>query len=181
MEIIIPDDLGYPEEWRNLKVEGFEHYQVSNYGRIRNGESGRLRKPKDNGRGYCQVALKRYGQQRYVYIHREVARAFLPDFAEELQVNHIDKDKTHNYVSNLAMVTDNQNKAWSRKEYIEGHLKVQGKIVQVYDLDGNLVFEHLGLWDLCRKYHLDPRSIQRNIIGRKKTYHGLIFKYREIG
>lgn len=75
---------------------------VSNYGRIKNSKNGVMRNGKDNGRGYISVTLKSNGIQKYVYIHREVARAFLSDFNENLQVNHIDKNKSHNYITNKA-------------------------------------------------------------------------------
>lgn len=181
MEVIVPENLSYNEEWKDLMYEGFENYQVSNYGRVRNKENGCIRKVKDNGRGYLNVTLKRRGKELYIYIHREVAKLFLPDFDETLQVNHKDKNKYHNYISNLEMVTDSGNKLWSKDEYVNGHLKSQGKIIQVYDTNGNLLLEHLGLWDFCRKYNHDPRAVQRVITGEKKTHHGLIFKYREIG
>ena len=181
MEVIISENLPYVEEWKNLTHQGFEHYQVSNYGRVRNQKNGCIRRAKDNGHGYLNITLKSHGNQLCIYIHREVARLFLPDFDEALQVNHKNKNKLHNYVSNLEMMTDSENKLWSKDEYIAGHLQAQGKILQVYDMDGNLILEHFGLWDFCRKYNYDSRSIQRVIRGQKKSYRGLTFKYREIG
>lgn len=76
------------------------------------------------------------------------------------------------------MVTDSENKKHSRQEYIDGHLRSQGKILQVYDLQGNFIMEYLGLWEFCRKYNHDPRAIQRVINGEMKYHHGLVFKYK---
>lgn len=107
--------------------------------------------------------------------------AFLPDYDSSLQVNHKDKNKRNNAVWNLEMVTDSENKKWSRDEYIKGHLKSQGKIIQVFDLNGNFLFENDGLWETCRKYGFDPRSVQRVIKGEHKTHKGYIFKYKSVG
>ena len=43
------------------------------------------------------------------YIHRIVAKAFIPNPEGKLSVNHIDCDKTNNHVSNLEWVTYAEN------------------------------------------------------------------------
>ncbi len=43
------------------------------------------------------------------YIHRIIAEAFLADYSEDLQVDHINGIKTDNRVENLEMVTNAQN------------------------------------------------------------------------
>ncbi len=43
------------------------------------------------------------------YIHRIIAEAFLGDYSEDLQVNHINGIKTDNRVENLEMVTNAEN------------------------------------------------------------------------
>lgn len=169
------------EVWKNISIPNYEHFLVSNLGRVRNSKTGNFIAIGDNGRGYCNCKLKANGISKTVYVHRLVAEAFLPDWGTKLQVNHIDKNKKNNRVDNLEMVTDSENKKWSQKEYIDGHLKTQGKTVLVYDLDGNFLMEYRGLWEFCRKYNHDPRSVQRVIKGEKKYHHNLVFKYKEEG
>ena len=168
------------EEWRNLTIEHFEHFQVSNFGKIRNTLTNHILAQTDNGRGYLNVKLKSSPYSTTRYVHRLVAMMFLPDYNEELQVNHIDKNKKNNNVSNLEMVTDSENKIWSHEEYVSGHLKTQGKIVQVFDMDNNFLFESLGLWETSRKYGFDPRLIQRVIAGEIKHHKGYKFKYKSV-
>lgn len=168
------------QEWRNLNIEHFEHFQVSNYGRVKNSITGNILSQGDNGRGYCNVTLKARPYETKKYIHRLVAMAFLPDFDEKLQVNHIDKNKKNNHVSNLEMVTDSENKKWSKKEYIEGHLKTQGKILQVFDLDDNLLFEEFGVYKACRKHGFDVSSVYKVINGKNKHHKGYKFKIKSI-
>ncbi len=177
MEIKIPENLPYKEEWKNLLFEGFEHYQVSNYGRVYNPNTNTYLRAKDNGSGYLNITLKNHGEQKHIYVHREVARLFLPDFKEELQVNHIDKIKYHNYVSNLEMVTDSENKLWSSDEYISGHIDTQGRWIYVYDTKGNLVDSAFGIYKYCRDHGHDVSSVYKVLSGKYSTHHGLVFSY----
>ena len=169
------------EIWKNISIPGYEHFMVSNLGRVKNSKTDHIMTIGDNGRGYCNCKIKTGGITKTVYVHRLVAEAFLPDWDPTLQVNHIDKNKKNNCVTNLEMVTDAENKEWSRREYIDGHLKAQGKTILVYDLEGNFIMEYRGLWEFCRKYGHDPRAVQRVISGQQKYHHNLVFKYKEEG
>lgn len=168
------------EEWRNLTIDHFNHFQVSNYGRVRNILTNHIIAQTDNGRGYLNVKLKARPYSTTKYVHRLVAMMFLPNYSEMLQVNHIDKNKKNNNLDNLEMVTDSENKRWSRNEYIDGHLRAQGKILQIYDKNDKLIVEQLGLWNTCRKYGFDPRAVQRVITGKAKHHKGYKFKYKSV-
>ena len=92
------------EEWR--PVDGYENYEVSNFGRVkslnyhRTDKEGIL-KPGKNKDGYLYVGLCRNGKMKYFKVHKLVAEAFLPNPECFEQVNHKDEDKTNNCVSNL--------------------------------------------------------------------------------
>lgn len=98
------------EEWR--PIPGFEDlYEVSNLGRVKslgNGSSGnskqRILKTRKTENGYMTVTLHNNGRHD-LKVHRIVASAFLGlDIHNlEIQVNHIDEDKTNNNVSNLEL------------------------------------------------------------------------------
>lgn len=166
------------EKWLPIKLEDFKGYEVSNMGKIRT-SNGKIRRDKDNGRGYRSMTLKKKGKSRTVYIHREVARCFLPDFDENLQVNHKDRDKTNNSLDNLEMVTAKENINHSKDNILRSRLQSQGKVVEVYDLNGNFIESFLGLGQGCKSRNLDPRSVQRVIKGEFKSYKGFVFKYSE--
>ena len=100
------------EEWRDVK--GFEgEFQVSNLGNVR----GLKRKPyvHVNQNGYIQTVLRTGDswatrKDKFAYIHRLVAEAFLPNPDNLPEVHHKDCDKHNNRVDNLAWVTVAQNR-----------------------------------------------------------------------
>lgn len=88
------------EEWRD--ITGHENYQVSNFGRVRNIETGRILKLHDVGRNrkYKRVGLE---DGKYYLVHRLVAQEFIPNTDPEhlTQVNHKDEDPSNNHSDNL--------------------------------------------------------------------------------
>jgi len=96
------------EEWR--PVANFEGYCVSNLGRVRSerGE-GRVLKYKDNGKGYLTVSLSKNNVVQTTYIHRLVAEAFIPNPDDKKCVDHIDRNKQNNVISNLRWATYSEN------------------------------------------------------------------------
>lgn len=70
---------------------------------------GRTLKPAYDKDGYLRVALTNNGKRKSYHIHRLVARTFLKNYDEKLQVNHINGIKDDNRVDNLEMVTLQEN------------------------------------------------------------------------
>lgn len=173
--------MNIEEQWKSINLPGYEHFLISNFGRVKNSQTGHFIAIGDNGSGYANCKIKSKGKTKTLYIHRLVAEAFLNNWDSNLQVNHIDKNKQNNHVDNLEMVTDSQNKRHSHSEYLTGHLEAQGKTVLVFDLNDNFIMEYKGLYQFCKKYNHDPRAVQRVIKGEQKYHHGLKFKYKELG
>ena len=94
------------EEWRPM----VDHpkFLVSNKGRVAS-VFGKVFKTWVNHKGYEQVALSEFGKQFTVKVHREVAKAFLPQEEGKDQINHIDGNKLNNEVSNLEWCTAKEN------------------------------------------------------------------------
>ena len=96
------------EIWKNVTMEPFTDYMISNKGRLKN-KSGRIMKTTYDKHGYERLTLNCKGVSKTVKIHKLVADAFLikPENAEV--VNHIDGNKKNNFLENLEWVTQSEN------------------------------------------------------------------------
>jgi hypothetical protein len=81
-------------------------YSVSDDGLVMNHRTGRILRPEDDRRGYERVSL--WG--RHQKVHRLVAQRFLPAPTDEnVVVDHIDRNRMNNNVSNLRWVSHREN------------------------------------------------------------------------
>ena len=86
------------EVWKKID----DRYSVSNLGRIKSTYSSKERILKQRiVNGYAKVNLYNNGVMKSASVHRLVAEAFIPNPDNLTQVNHIDENKTNNYVENL--------------------------------------------------------------------------------
>lgn len=109
------------EIWKDIKCyEGM--YQVSNLGRIKslsrevNSRFGTyitdelIRKLNYKKDGYVNIDLSKNNNHKYYRVHRLVLSTFNPvDNMNNLQVNHIDGNKSNNKLTNLEWVTAKEN------------------------------------------------------------------------
>ena len=97
-----------------MKVDilGYEGvYQVDEVGNVYSLRFGKVKvlKPGVSYTGYYSVGLYKDNKSKNHRVQRLVACAFLADYDEDLQVDHIDEDKSNNSVSNLRMVSNMDN------------------------------------------------------------------------
>jgi len=95
------------EKWKNIK--GFEFYQISDHGNVRNSRTGKILKPSANHENYLVVQLCSAGQKKNKKIHRLVAEAFVPNPDNLPQVDHIKGDRHDNRASKLRWVSCSSN------------------------------------------------------------------------
>lgn len=115
-------------------IEEFPKYKISNFGNILNSKGEKLvvGKRKSNS-GYIQVRLFKDGRYYYRYLHRLIAKAFIPNPNNYRTINHINGDKLDNSISNLEWASDAQQQ---RHAFLKS-LKPIGKSFtedQVYDI-----------------------------------------------
>ena len=96
-------------------------YAVTEEGQVWSYRKNDFLIPTLNEQGYYKVTLfDNDGEKKCIYIHKLVALTYIPipQSEEELTVDHIDRNKRNNTVSNLRWVTrsvQNQNKNWTEK------------------------------------------------------------------
>jgi len=126
-------------------IKSFKNYQ--DYGIVDDGrvisvkhKSPIFLKPADNKRGYLTVGLSANGKAKTFSLHVIVAKAFCDGYLEELQVNHIDENKTNNNYKNLEWVTAKQNinhgtgiKRINALKKPVAQLTLKGEVVKIWD------------------------------------------------
>jgi hypothetical protein len=94
------------EEWK--QINDFTNYEVSTLGKVRNSNTGRVLKLTCKG-GYLFTGLSKNSDSKTLTVHRLVALAFIDNPENKPQVNHKDKNRANNIVSNLEWSTALEN------------------------------------------------------------------------
>ena len=150
-----------------VKIDGFENYEVSNLGRVKNIKSGRILKPKLRRDGYLGFRLYENNKQKYLLLHRIIATAFIDNPEEKPQVNHIDENKLNNDLSNLEWCTAKENMIHGTrtKRAAEKHFK---KVIQL-DLNDNVLNEFESIKQAERETGVFATSISACCNGKRKS------------
>ena len=189
------------EIWRtaiydNEIYEGL--YKVSNWGRIlslnyKNTGKSKLMNPSTNIDGYLKVNLWKNRKRKTCLVHRLIAETFLPNPENLPQVNHIDEDKTNNFVflnedgtvnkekSNLEWKSpkDNNNHGTRNERISKTQTNgIRSKKVLQLSLSGELIRE----WEStneCGRNGFNQSAVSACCRGERKSHKGFIFKYKE--
>lgn len=161
------------------------HYEVSNKGRVR--KDGNICKIGTGKTGYVQVSIGLIFGRRVFEVHRLVAAYFLdiPDDYNNLQINHIDGNKSNNNSENLEWCTPKENQE-HRINILGKHMRgsknpmygvsgekspvFKGYILQI-DARGNVVGRYAGSGEAAKAIKGTPSNVLR-VLGKDKTYHG---------
>ena len=92
-------------------IPGYTNYQITKDGRVWSKYCNRFIKPSkiDRNNEYQKIGLKENGKRTHINIHRLVALVFIPNPDNLPYIDHIDRDKSNNSISNLRWVTHSQN------------------------------------------------------------------------
>ena len=147
-------------------IKGYEGlYAITTEGDVYSYKYKKFLVPRAYSKGYLRVQLFKDGQSKMYRVHRLVAEAYIPNPDNLPQVDHIDNDKTHNYVNNLQWITSRDNVR-----------KGRNKPILQFDLDGNFIREWKCAADVGK---VAVKSINNCLKGRYKTAYGYIWKYKE--
>ena len=157
------------EEWRTVVYNGevFENYEVSNTGKVRSlyGKP-KILKPKKARNGYLHIGLVKDGKQKQVTVHRVVGFTWIPndDIENKTDIDHIDRNRQNNHVSNLRWSTRKKN-----VEYSRGKRVLCIETGQVFD-SVTQASEWLGV---------TKTAISKACLGKSKTCRKLHWKFVE--
>lgn len=155
---------------------------------------GKTLKPCMQNSGYLIVDLMVDGQKKKKLVHRLIAETFIENYSEDLDVNHIDCDKTNNVLSNLECITRAENLEHARahglviasdKQIYQRSIikdisrKLQSKAISMFDSQGRLIETFEAMADVKRKYGFDTSSISRAARGLQNTSYGYYWKWVE--
>lgn len=178
------------EKWTD--IEGYEGlYQISSKGKVYalprrvfvNGGSfikkGHFLKWKFNEQGYPRVTIRKDGKERYFFVHRLVAKAFVTGYAEGLLVNHKDENRANPNAENLEWVTAQENIRYGN---VRLHICVSlGKPVYQVSLEGEILRKFNSVKEAARFVNGNERDITRCCRGLRgmKKHHGYRWIYAE--
>ena len=100
---ILTNKAGMSETWK--QIEGFNNYEVSDHGRIRNKKTNKMLKPYDSC-GRMNVKLYVNGKGFGKRLHILVATAFLPNPDQKEHVYHSNLDVRNCRADNLYWISE---------------------------------------------------------------------------
>lgn len=161
------------EEWKD--IAGFDNYQISNYGRVKNKNTERILSSCISRNGYIKVTLRASNKTHVVYIHRLIAEHFLNNPSEEqllwasntvygkVQVNHIDGNKLNNHIDNLEWSTGKENikHSYDTELNLPKRAEVNGKLTEEQVIEIRRLYKETNCTqkELGIKYNTNPRNI----------------------
>lgn len=171
------------EEWK--QVQGYESYEISNQGRVRN-QAGHIMKPYIKADGYACIKLCKNNIRKNFRIHRLVAQAFIPNPENKEFVDHINGIRNDNRVENLRWCTraENNNFELARKhnseskknsEAIKKWANARKKKVRCIEL--NIVFN--SITEAGEKLGINFSNISAVCKGKRETCGGYHWEYVE--
>ena len=186
-------------EWR--PVVGFEVYEVSNQGDVRNAKTGNVLKCRADKKGYLRVNFRRDGKLYEKLVHRVVAMAFIPNPDGKPIIDHKNTIPSDNRVENLRWSTckENNNNPLTRKHNSEAksgsNHPLYGKkhktetILKMIEMSNKTPVEQyskhgelIGTWDSMTDAEKATGIFHSNISkccnGERKTAGGFIWKLK---
>lgn len=146
------------EVWNN--IDGYEKYEVSSFGRIRNKITGRILKASSKG-GYCSIGLSNIKTKTFS-VHQLVAKSFIPNPENKQQINHKDKNGLNNKISNLEWNTNKENSI-HRSTGVKQKTNQNLEIYKI-DINTNQILEKYNSIEEASKSILDNNNLKFNNI-----------------
>jgi hypothetical protein len=127
-------------------------------------------------KGYARINLKKDGKTKQMFVHRLVALAFIPNYENKKEVNHIDGDKLNNNVKNLEWCTPKENTKHAydngfNKNVIAATKKSNSK--RVLDTRSGLYYDSAKEAAECK--HINYGTLRNMLNGHDRNKTSLIY------
>lgn len=165
------------EQWKD--IIGYDNYQISNFGNVRNVQTNKVLIGDTNNIGYRRVTLYKPIKKRF-FIHRLVATYFCDGYQEDLVVNHKDGNKQNNCADNLEWVTRSENDLHAFKMNLRKAYPSQFKHgILAYDKNTKqLVKEYKNIQECCDDLKVARSNIYNCCNGKQQSCKGYVLKYK---
>lgn len=157
-----------------VQIKDYPNYFINKNGECKSTYVSKMLKPRTAGRGYFCYQLRNEHCKKNEYIHRLVAKTFIPNPHNLPQVDHIDGDKSNNHVDNLRWVTGFQNmKHYGIDNITENSVQSVG--IGVVAVKGDTRLEFRTKSELLR--HFDYKTVRTRVKIGEIYHHGKMKGY----
>lgn len=174
------------EIWKTLIYRGMpiQRLEISNYGRIRNKNTGKILKLTENHKGYLGFCTSiETNKKIYVRVHKAVAENFVDNPQNLPFVNHIDGDKKNNRSTNLEYCTNRNNSEHSIIVGLYNPYHNPNVCKKIYCVENNMIYESITeAARTCQIFSVSIESARKNIsraLRQNQKAYGKTWKYLE--
>lgn len=164
------------EIWKD--IEDFPSYEVSNFGKVRNKNTNKIKAVFKDNDGYVKVTLMTFNGEKKTYrktIHRLVAEAFLGGPHGKLQVNHINGKKGDNRLSNLEWCTGSENVKHAYDSGLRKPSGGRGPIRKVRVIETGKIYDNLH--ECAMAIGSDSGNVSKHLHGQFDSVKGFHLEY----
>tara|TARA_R100001015_G_C4456993_1_gene45176 strand:- start:68 stop:535 length:468 start_codon:yes stop_codon:yes gene_type:complete len=94
-----------------MEITDYPNYLIYDDGRVQNKKTKRFLKQSLDNKGYYRVNLYKNNNRKLFKIHRLVALHYLDNVEGKNVIDHIDRNKTNNHISNLRWCNHSENRS----------------------------------------------------------------------
>lgn len=181
------DSLKNKEIWKDIP-EYENLYQISNLGNVKSldktikdtkgrkyQKKGIILKQRYDKYGYKYVKLTKKGKQKYMLVHRIVAKVFINNPENLPQINHKDENRTNNNVNNLEWCDCIYNNNYgNRNKKIQD--RISKSIIQL-DKNNNFIKKWKNSIEASKSLNINGGNIRSCCRNELKTAGGFIWRY----
>lgn len=141
----------------------FDNYDIFEDGRVFSHKTQKYLRPQNNGNGYLKVYLYKEGKMFQQYIHKLVAITFIPNPHNYKYIDHIDRNKANNNLSNLhwCSASENINNTAGKARYSVRRTRAKHYTNELKQNVRKDYSEGLTVMQLHVKYKIPRQSISR--------------------